>query len=112
MSTDSITIEKLVASHITDLRGIKANPRHPMQPQRRDLLRRLGLIVPTEPPRDARIEGARLKAPAPRAHALTELGREVEAKAPPEVARPRTPPKLTRGRPYISDLLASSRFRR
>lgn len=109
MSNYATTIANLTPAHISDLRGIAANPRHRMQPQRRDLLHRLGLIVYTEPPRaphDGRSN------PPPRAHALTELGKEVEKSAPPEVERPRTPPKLTRERPYISDCLARERLRR
>lgn len=87
MSTDSITLASLTASHIADLRAVAANPRHVLQPQRRDLLKRLGLIVPTEPPRSPRMDGVLLRGPRPRAHALTPLGVEVEARAPAETAR-------------------------
>lgn len=83
------TVEDLRAEQITTLREIAANPRKQLQPQRRDLLRRLGLIVPSEPPRPPR-EGR--SNPKPRAYALTELGLRVIAESP--VAAPSLVPKF------------------
>lgn len=71
-----LTISTLRADHIATLRAIHADPRHRMPAQRRDLLRRLGLIKPNEPPRPPR-ESRR--SPPARAYVLTAEGLEVIA---------------------------------
>jgi len=42
--TAQLTIADLRPSHIDDLRGLLTNPRHPIQPVRRQLFQRLKLI--------------------------------------------------------------------
>lgn len=71
MTADSITISSLTPGHLNDLRALHADPRYALQPQRRKLLVRLGLIVPAEPKREAH-DGSRVF--RTRAHALTPIG--------------------------------------
>lgn len=72
----ALTVATLRPEHIATLRAIHADPRARMQPQRRDLLRRLGLIRPSEPPRPPR--ESRWTPPA-RAYVLTAEGLAVIA---------------------------------
>lgn len=81
MSTFELTVATLRPEHIAVLRALADNPRTNIQPQRRKVFVRLGLIMPTEPPRAAGGKGGNGRSkPMARAHALTELGRSVLAK--------------------------------
>jgi len=78
-----LTVDTLRAEHLADLRLLHANPRFPLQPQRRKVFVRLGLIRPAEPPRAPR-EGR--GNPPRRAHVLTLLGeQQIEAAPEPKV---------------------------
>jgi hypothetical protein len=77
-STLEITVDTLRPEHLDILRAIAQNPRTHIQPQRRKVFVRLGLIAPIEPKRPPGGKGR--KKAIPRAHALTELGRTVLAK--------------------------------
>ena len=70
-------IEDLTREHLAELRRIETNGRADIQPIRRKLYIRLGLIVANEPPRPARPEcdGKMRSAPRPRGFALTDLAR-------------------------------------
>lgn len=89
MTAFALTVVDLDVSHYRTLRAIADNPRHHVQPQRLALFRRLGLVMPSEPPREPH-EGKR-KVPV-RAHELTDLGKQAlerhEAKHGPAVAPP------------------------
>lgn len=68
--------DEITAQHRDILAKIEAGGNPEMPPLLRKKLRRLGLIVPIDPPRDTRAEGVVLAAPPPRRHALTDAGRE------------------------------------
>lgn len=70
----ALTIATLRPDHIATLRAIHADPRTRLWPQQRDLLRRLGLIRPAEPPRPA---VTRRTHPPARAYVLTGEGLRV-----------------------------------
>lgn len=73
-----IAATDLTASHLADLTALAANPRHRLQPQRRKLLVRLGLIQPCEEKHGPSASGDeyRLQKRFPaRMHELTDAGR-------------------------------------
>lgn len=72
--TGAITVDTLTPAQISDLRALAVNQRHPLAPNRRKLLHRLGLITPIEPPREPYDGHGKRK---PRAHAVTEAGMKV-----------------------------------
>lgn len=74
-----LTADTLSDEHIAELAALQANPRKALQPQRRQLYKRLQLIRATEPPRPPRETRGRQRAPRPRAHVLTEAGLRVVA---------------------------------
>ena len=67
-------------AHIAVLEAYERGENPAIFPLMRKLLVGRGYLVPTEPPRPSRPDGRR-RAPAPRRHALTDLGREVLAAA-------------------------------
>lgn len=77
MTNYAHTVDTLDASHVADLRSVDANPRHVLQPQRRKMLVRLGVLAPCEPPREP---GDGPRNPPARAHVVTAKGREAMAR--------------------------------
>lgn len=71
-----VTVERLRAEHLEDLRRIATDPRAFVQPIRRKLYVRLGLMAPSEPPRQPTERKGKYPA---RAHVLTVLGQRVIA---------------------------------
>lgn len=78
--SEATTLDNLDIYQLRELAAISANPRHTakMIASRVRLFRRLGLIVPTEPPRSPM--GSQVKRPPARAFAVTELGLGILAK--------------------------------
>lgn len=70
--SEATTLETLSEFQIRELLAILDNPRHKMIASRTRMFRRLGLVIPTEPPR-APLDSRARKAPPGRAHKLTKL---------------------------------------
>jgi hypothetical protein len=66
-----LRVDTLTVAHYRDLRAIRDRPSFAISPSRRNLFKRLGLIVPGEPPRPP---GLKLRPPKPREHVLTDQG--------------------------------------
>lgn len=74
------TRPRITDQHIAILSAIARGENPSIVPMmRRKLVIDLKLLVPAEPPRAIRLTPGRQRAPAPRRHALTELGRQVLA---------------------------------
>ena len=74
------TKPRITDQHIAVLAAIERGENPAIQPMmRRKLVIDLKLLVPAEPRRAIRLAPGRQRAPAPRRHALTELGRQVLA---------------------------------
>ena len=68
----------ITEQHIAVLAAIARGENPAIVPMmRKYLVVRLRLIAPVEPPRAVRLKPGHQRAPAPRRHALTELGRRV-----------------------------------
>lgn len=65
--------------HIAALSAIERGENRELPPMMRKYLVRHRLIVATDPPRPPRYTPGRQRAPAPRRHQLTDLGRQVLA---------------------------------
>lgn len=85
MTTDSTTeiraiLADLTPKHIEVLAAIARGGNPAIAPMmRKTLVVRLRLLAPAEPPRAPRFEPGRQRAPKPRRHELTPLGRQVMA---------------------------------
>lgn len=74
------TSTDLTPKHIEILAAIVRGKNPPIFPMmRKKLVVQLRLLAPVEPPRSPRLTPGRKRAPNPRRHELTELGRQVLA---------------------------------